>query len=197
MSSSRLCRLTTRQNALPGETRLGSISVCPKLLSALQPTSPTQLHNIILKYHWIKTSKVNVNLNAERKAESVESHLADVIRDLNASRNDVYFVQCREFRGRRTHEFARSARRAFHARRLMRLTFRLVFLVFRLTLTANGPFTQSEVNLHPPENQGIEHTFEPFLGEDAGHYPIFCRTAQGGIKKKIQTPKYSLHPLFY
>ena len=130
MSSSRLCRLTTRQNALLGETRLESISVCPKLLSALQPTSPTQLHNIILKYHWIKTSKVNVNLNAERKAESVESRLADVIRDLNASRNDVYFVQCREFRGRRTHEFARSARRAFHARRLIRLTFRLS--MFRL-----------------------------------------------------------------
>ena len=42
MSSSRLCRLTTRQNALLGETRLESISVCPKLLSALQPTSPTR-----------------------------------------------------------------------------------------------------------------------------------------------------------
>ena len=67
-----------------------------------------------------------------------ESRLADIIRDLNASRNDAYFVQCREFRdaqmkaklsedafersenpqcaqagARRTHKFARSARRAF------------------------------------------------------------------------------------
>ena len=40
------------------------------------------------------------------------SRLADVIRDLGAARTKTRLAQCRESRARRTHEFARSARRA-------------------------------------------------------------------------------------
>ena len=44
--------------------------------------------------------------------EGTGSRLADVIRDLNAARTAMRFAKCRESRARRTHEFARSARRA-------------------------------------------------------------------------------------
>ena len=40
------------------------------------------------------------------------SRLADVIRDLGAARTKTRLAQCRESRARRTHEFARSARRS-------------------------------------------------------------------------------------
>ena len=44
------------------------------------------------------------------------SRLADVIRDLGAARTKTRLAQCRESRARRTHEFARSARRASRTR---------------------------------------------------------------------------------